>query len=37
MINGKILYENGRYNISEDIKDIYHKMEEISQRIESEL
>ena len=37
MINGKILYENGQYNIKEDIGDIYRKMEDISQRIESEL
>ena len=37
MINGKILYENGHYFVNENVEDIYHKMEEISQRIENEL
>ena len=37
MINGRILYEDGRYNINEQIEDIYAKAEEITRRIEKEL
>ena len=37
MINGKILYENGRYYLNEDVDKINQKAEEISRRIENEL
>ena len=33
MIDGKILYENGVYNIKESVEDIYKKAEEISRRL----
>ena len=33
MINGKILYHNGKYNIGETPEAIYKKCEEISKRI----
>lgn len=33
MINGKILYENGKFNIGEKPEDIYKKCEEIVKRI----
>ena len=37
MINGKILYENGQYYLSESVDKINQKLEEISRRIENEL
>ena len=37
MINGKILYQDGKYFLKEKIEDIYQKVEEISQRIEKDL
>ena len=37
MINGKILYENGQYNLNESVDKINQKVEEISRRIENEL
>jgi 5-methylthioadenosine/S-adenosylhomocysteine deaminase len=37
MINGRILYENGKYNIKESKEDIFAKAEEIASRIEKEL
>ena len=33
IINGRILYENGVYNINENIEEIYKKAEEISRRL----
>ena len=33
MINGRILYENGVYNINDNIEEIYKKAEEISRRL----
>ena len=33
MINGRILYENGVYNINDSIEEIYKKAEEISRRL----
>ena len=37
MINGKVLYQDGKYFLNENIEDILHKVEEISQRIEKDL
>ena len=37
MINGKILYENGRYYLTEGVDKINEMAEEISRRIENEL
>ena len=37
MINGRILYENGRYFLNESVEDIYKKAEEITSRLEKEL
>ena len=37
MINGKILYENGRYYLNESVDKINEMAEEISRRIENEL
>ena len=37
MINGKILYEDGRFFINESVEEIYQKAEEISSRLEKEL
>ena len=37
MINGKILYRDGKYYIKDKVEDIYQKVEEISQRIEKDL
>ena len=37
MINGKILYEDGQYYLSESVDKINQKAEEISRRIENEL
>lgn len=37
MINGKILYENGRFHVGQDVKDIFQKAEEITLRLEKEL
>lgn len=34
MINGKILYENGHYNINESIEEIYKKAQEVTGRLE---
>ena len=34
MINGRILYEDGKYFINENIDDIYQKAEEITHRLE---
>lgn len=33
MVNGKVLYNNGKYNIGEDIETIYQKANEISQSL----
>jgi len=33
MVNGKILYDNGKYYIGEDIKDIYCNCNNIRKRI----
>ena len=33
MINGKILYRNGEFNIGESVEDIYAKCDEIVKRI----
>lgn len=33
MVNGKILYENGNFNIGEDIEAIYEKCQKITKRI----
>lgn len=35
MVAGKILYENGNYNIGEDIEEIYKKANEIRNRLEN--
>lgn len=37
MINGKILYENGKYFLKESLEDIYKKADEVKQRIEREM
>ena len=37
IINGKILYREGRFFIDEDIEDIYRKVSIIGDRIEMEL
>lgn len=37
MVNGQILFEDGKYNISDNISDIYAKAQEITARIEKEL
>ena len=37
IINGKILYREGKFFINEPIEDIYNKCEEIGQRIERDL
>ena len=37
MINGRILYENGRYFLNENVEEIYKKAEEIANRIEKSL
>ena len=37
MINGKILYENGKYFLKESLEDIFKKADEVKQRIESEM
>ena len=37
MINGQILYEDGKYNLKENVEDIYEKAEEISRRLGKEL
>lgn len=37
MINGNILYEDGKFNFSEDIEEIYRKCNEITARIKSEM
>ena len=34
MINGKILYENGQYNIKESVEEIYKKAQEVTERLE---
>ena len=34
MVGGKILYNNGEYNLGEDIQTIYNKVNEIRKRIE---
>ena len=36
MINGKILYEDGKFNFAEDIEKIYQKCQEITDRIKLE-
>lgn len=36
MINGKILYEDGKFNFDEDIEKIYQKCQEITDRIKAE-
>jgi len=33
MVNGKILYQNGTYNIGEDIEEIYKKVNDIRRRL----
>jgi len=35
MVGGKVLYENGKYNIGEDIETIYKKAEDIRKRLMS--
>ena len=37
MINGKILYENGKYFLKESVDEINKKAEKVKQRIESEM
>ena len=37
MINGKILYENGKYFLKESLEDIYKNADKVKQRIESEM
>ena len=37
MIDGKILYENGKFNINESLKDIYNKCQMISERIDRQV
>lgn len=37
MVNGKILYEDGKFYVGEDINSIYEKAQEISDRIDSEI
>ena len=37
MINGHILYEDGKYFLKDSLEDIYSKVEEISRRIEKDL
>ena len=34
MINGRILYEDGKYFINEKVEDIYQKAQEITSRLE---
>ena len=36
MINGKILYEDGKFNFDEDIEKIYQKCQQITDRIKNE-
>ena len=36
MVNGRILYENGRFNIGEDACAVYEKAGELSRRLFSE-
>ena len=33
MINGKVVYEDGKFNIGEDLADIYKNVQKISNRI----
>jgi 5-methylthioadenosine/S-adenosylhomocysteine deaminase len=33
MINGKILYQNGKFNIDENLLDLYKEVQEISDRL----
>ncbi len=35
MVNGKVLYENGKYSIGEDIETIYKKANEIRKKLEN--
>ncbi|MFA7032717.1 MAG: amidohydrolase family protein, partial [Bacilli bacterium] len=37
MINGKILYEKGRFFVGEPVENIYKKCQEVTDRIEKEL
>ena len=37
MINGRILYQDGRYLINEKVEDVYQKAEEITKRLEKGL
>lgn len=37
VINGEILYEDGKFNLSEDVGDIYAKCQEITDRIKGEV
>lgn len=37
MINGKILYDQGKFYVGESIEDIYKKAQEITDRIDSEM
>ena len=36
MINGKILYQDGKFNINEDLMELYKKVQEISDRLNKE-
>ena len=37
MVDGKILYENGKFNINESLKDIYNECQMISERIDRQV
>ena len=37
MINGKVLYEDGKFFINQDIEEIYDKVQEIGDRIDKQL
>ena len=37
MVNGKVLYEDGKFNVNEDINSIYEKAQEITDRIDMEI
>ena len=36
MINGKILYEDGKFFVNEDVESIYEKAQEVTDRIDKE-
>lgn len=37
MVDGNILYENGKFYINEDVEELYHRCQEITDRIKNEV